>query len=317
MKITITIFLLSTIILFSCAKDNKDKGISDKTEIANLMNEKMELPAGSFTIDPDNVEIDNSITITPTSGITPLSPGQQMNNQISFTAPNGKVNAVGMRFGTSGPIYFTSINTNGATSGTGTVPFSLESDICNDLSSICHDIKCYEFAMTTEGKISKSNIRDVAILCGDCNEPSCQGLVDASDCDVGGSGVVSSFSITDGTGLVTDVTTSCTYTPPPVGGGFNDAISLRDDNSGSFLSIANVGTSGTYTFVEHGGGDVTIPQIGFIAYSDPSDFNTSYYPYSQITGTGSWSGNTFTVSGTMEDYNNSNTYNFTATVVCD
>ncbi len=112
----------------------------------------------------------------------PLFPGTQMNTSISFNAPNANVTAVGMRFGDTGPISFAPINTGGARSGTGSFDFELTPEICLDLASICHHIRCYEFALTDAGKISAANTQEVTLICRDCNEPSCQDFVDPADC---------------------------------------------------------------------------------------------------------------------------------------
>jgi len=182
---TIHVFSIALLlVLFSCKKDDGgNDGISDPQEVANLMNDNLILPAGFFTVDPSTATVDNSVVVQAGgSGVVPITGGQSMTNSIAFSAPNGNINAVGMRFGTTGPIYFVPVNTNGATSGVGNFDFLIDAGICNDLSEICHDIICYEFAQTTAGAISASNIRDVAMLCGNCDEPSCQGLVDEADC---------------------------------------------------------------------------------------------------------------------------------------
>ncbi|WP_378177180.1 YfaP family protein [Aquimarina sp. SS2-1] len=186
MKNFYLITIIGLLFCYSCSEDNGDSGnpgISDPAQIANIMNDNLVLPAGSFVVDPSTAQIDESITIgNGSSAVVPIASGQAMTNSISFNAPNGNVNAVGMRFGTTGPIYFVPINTNGATSGAGNFDFLINQGICADLSQVCHDIKCYEFAQTSAGNISRGNIRDVAMLCGNCDEPSCQGLVDPADC---------------------------------------------------------------------------------------------------------------------------------------
>ncbi len=183
--------LFSILILISCGSDGDgdNEKISDPDQVARLMNDNLILPPGHFIVNPDDVEVDESITIINTANSTiPIDSGQSMSNPITFNAPNGNVNAVGMRFGTSGPIYFVPIETNGANSGTGVFDFLITQGICDDLSEICHDIRCYEFAQTTSGQISAANITDVAMLCGNCDEPSCEGLVDTSECISGEDG---------------------------------------------------------------------------------------------------------------------------------
>ncbi|MEW4925038.1 hypothetical protein [Algibacter sp. 2305UL17-15] len=158
-------------ILLSCGEDGApNAGTSDEAEVALKMNKNLVLPPGFFEVNPDDVEIDNSVTVSSgDSQKVEISSGMTMTNSISFSAPNANVNAVGMRFGTTGPIYFVPINTSGATAGTGLFGFQITDGICDDLSSICHDIKCYEFAQTDSGKISAANIQEVTMVCGNCD----------------------------------------------------------------------------------------------------------------------------------------------------
>lgn len=74
----------------------------------------------------------------------------------------------------------------GGSGGTGNLAFQIPADICSQLSSICHQIQCYEFAVTDAGTISRANIMDVAMQCGNCDEPSCQQLIQG--CQGGGGG---------------------------------------------------------------------------------------------------------------------------------
>lgn len=260
MKINYLCFSLIMILLFSCGEDDGgDSGASNPADVAKLMNENLILPAGSFEVDPSSVSIDDSIIINDSGGNSiPLNSGQQMTNQISFNAPNGNVNAVGMRFGTTGPIYFVPINTGGATAGTGNFQFALQAGICDDLSSICHDIKCYEFAQTSAGAISRGNIRDVAMLCGNCDEPSCQGLVDASDCGgLSGADGNPRFNLTwsgstDLDLVVTDPNgASISFlSPSSNSGGTLDVDCVGDCLNGNSENITwpNTGPKGVYSF---------------------------------------------------------------------
>ena len=54
-------------------------------------------------------------------------------------------------------------------------------EICDGLSQICHDIKCYEFAQTSAGTFTASDVEYLAAACGKCDEPSCQDLI--GECD--------------------------------------------------------------------------------------------------------------------------------------
>ncbi|MGA1525617.1 MAG: hypothetical protein ACO4CZ_16755, partial [Planctomycetota bacterium] len=76
---------------------------------------------------------------------------------------------------------------SGGSGGTGNLAFQVPADICSQLSSICHQIQCYEFAVTDAGTISRANIMDVAMQCGNCDEPSCQQLIQG--CQGPGGGV--------------------------------------------------------------------------------------------------------------------------------
>lgn len=144
------------------------------------LNRNLSLPPGSYTVNPDDMEIDNSVIIDPgPSGRMPLNTGTQLNGQVTFTAPGGNVVGAGMRFGDSGPVNIVPVaGGQGMTNGTINVPFSVSGSTCDNLSQVCHDIKCYEFAVTDDGKISKANIRDIALMCGNCDEPSCASLID-------------------------------------------------------------------------------------------------------------------------------------------
>ena len=258
--ISLSLALFVSLCIISCGGSDSDPvgdGISDPTEVANLMNSALQLPPGTFTVDPNQVEIDDSITITSNNNATiPIAGGQSMTNNISFNAPNGNVNAVGMRFGTSGPIYFVPINTQGSTSGTGSFDFAMLATICNDLSKICHDIKCYEFASTSGGQISRANIRDVAMMCGNCDEPSCQGLVDPSDCGLSGQDGSPRFNLTwngnsDLDLYVTDptgTTISFTNTTSSSGGSLDvDCTGNCSGGNSENITWPNGGPSGTYT----------------------------------------------------------------------
>ncbi len=144
---------------------------------------------GSYTL--DDPPTDNSITVgSNASGYAEARGGDSLNVVLTFDAPNGNVVGGGIRFGPSGPIVVVSIPAaEGQASGTLNFSIQIPSSICNNLSSICHDIKCYEFAVTDIGAVSRANINDVALACGACDEPSCQSLLtscEVVDCGVGG-----------------------------------------------------------------------------------------------------------------------------------
>jgi hypothetical protein len=133
---------------------------------------------------PELVEppIDESITLmepAASSEPQPIEPGQVITVEIPFEAPNGNVVAAGIRFGDEGPIRQIQIpEAEGETSNVLNFQFEVPADICDDLADICHDIVCYEFAVTDVGEISAANIMQLGLVCGDgCNEPTCQQLL--------------------------------------------------------------------------------------------------------------------------------------------
>ena len=185
-KINIALYLIILGVLMACSEESPE-GISNQAQVESNLNSGLILPPGSFTVDPDQegVAVDNSISVGTNSGAPmALQVGTTVNANIPFNAPNGNVTAIGMRFGTNGPINFVPINTDNATSGTGSFQFQVTPELCNNLSKICHDVRCYEFAYTSAGRISQSNLTQLALLCGDCDEPSCRGLIDQEVCTI-------------------------------------------------------------------------------------------------------------------------------------
>lgn len=289
MKKIILLTILS-VFLMGCPGDDGDGLISDPVEVANQMNANLIISApGAFTVDPSTTGVDNSITISPTSGTTPIMAGQSMTNQIGFNAPNGNVSAVGMRFGTSGPITFVPVDTNGSTSGTGSFSFLIDGGICEDLSQICHDIRCYEFAQTSAGNISAANIRDVAMLCGNCDEPSCAGLVDPEDCDVnpgGGGGGLGSGSFNFGP---TGSQSGDTFCDTSSLGGLVSIV-----GSNATLIARGVGASGSASF------SIDPYTGGCTSCAGMQITTNSGEQYIAVSGSGSWSGSTFSFNATLK-----------------
>ncbi|WP_298555483.1 hypothetical protein [uncultured Algibacter sp.] len=305
------LFIVLMMVLFTCGEDSVDK-ISDEAEVALQMNEKLVLPPGAFQVNPDDVEIDNSVTINSNgSGTVPISAGATMNNYISFNAPNGNVTAVGMRFGTSGPINFVPINTSGATAGTGSFSFQITPEICDNLSSICHDIKCYEFAQTDEGKISKSNIQEVAMLCGNCDEPSCAGLVSQADCS-GDTGYATISSSLTGD-LTASIFINCIYNPPT---NQSDISTCFDEDDRWCASVRDVGESGNVTFNPDDPFDFeNDPYFTLTNYGDTENASDDI-TYRLQSGTGSWNDGTFSYNVMVKSDENPTIYSVTGTFIC-
>lgn len=133
----------------------------------------------------ENPEVDPSVEVSgnnSSGGMGEVTPGGTMNVSISFNAPNANIVGGGIRFGANGPIQVVTVpDAMGQTSGTLNFAIQVPPSVCNNLSQICHDIQCYEFAVTDAGNISAANINDVALACGNCDEPSCQDLLDSCD----------------------------------------------------------------------------------------------------------------------------------------
>jgi hypothetical protein len=114
----------------------------------------------------------------------------------------------------------------GSSSGTGSVSFTVPQNICANLSSICHQIICYEYAVTSAGTISRGNIMQVAMQCGNCSEPSCQQLIQG--CSGGGS---SPYQGTWAGGYSGNCGGNCI--PPVVSGGWTFTVSATGAINGS------------------------------------------------------------------------------------
>lgn len=158
---------------------------SGSTDPSAKLNSGVVLPdEGAALEDPgtdSTVIVSAGSSPTPTSP-APAQPGDVINVQIPFQAPQGNVIGAGIRFGTSGPIRVVEIPAaKGQTSGVLTFDMQIPSSICGNLSKICHDIKCYEFAVTDAGLVSAATLAPMALMCGGCDEPSCQSLLDCTD----------------------------------------------------------------------------------------------------------------------------------------
>jgi hypothetical protein len=145
--------------------------------------ESVVLPSGSYEI-PDP-ETDDTISVPAGGGPSQdIQPNVPTKVALAFNAPQGNVVGIGIRFSPTGPVKVVPIPAaQGQSSGTLTSQMQLPQSVCGNLSSICHSIKCYEYAVTSIGKISKANITQVAIACGNCSEPSCQSLLQSCTLD--------------------------------------------------------------------------------------------------------------------------------------
>lgn len=284
--------------LMSCKQDESPKG-----DPAAVLNEEIILPEGSYQVDPEELETDNSIMLGGgSSTTTPITVGSKSAVQISFSTTKKNIIAAGMRFGDSGPVNMVPIPTaKGNTSGSLTVPFTVSQSTCDKLSSICHDIKCYEFAMTSDGKISKANIRDVALLCGNCDEPSCVDLINPP-CPTGGGGGGGTGA---GTGKFNFRGTNYSGTSACTSVG--DVIAT---SSGSSAAIYNV-SSGSYTLQDYAGS-------GFDINTDPYILiNAGGTIYASKSGTVSKNNGSISFNIVVTDIINETTYTASGSMSCN
>lgn len=107
---TTTLFVLILLMTFVTSCKKEDDNVNDNSEqAASILNENFSIQrTGTFTIDPANATVDNSVSVFPTGGFerVPLRPGESMKNQIAFQSPNNNITAIGMRYGNSGSITF-------------------------------------------------------------------------------------------------------------------------------------------------------------------------------------------------------------------
>ncbi len=158
-------------------------GLSGEQAEAHLTAQILLPDEGETLQDP---AVDDSIELGGSAGAggmpSAVMPGEMVTVSIPFNAPNGNVVAAGIRFGANGPIRTVPVGgAQGQTSGTLQFQMQVPPSVCGDLSQICHDIKCYEFAVTDAGRVSRANINSIAMACGDCDEPSCADLLMCDD----------------------------------------------------------------------------------------------------------------------------------------
>lgn len=186
MKRTILLLpLLASCSVYEGDSDTDDPTVGSETDAA--VDGPFEIPSVQSVL--DDPPTDPSVSLGPIDGSVPpleVYPGDRITVNIPFTAANQNVVGAGIRFGSVGPIAVVPVpGAQGTASGTMQFDVVIPPDICDDLGQICHDIKCYEFAVTDVGAISAANIADLALACGNCDEPSCQDLLTSCqlDCD--------------------------------------------------------------------------------------------------------------------------------------
>jgi hypothetical protein len=208
--------------------DGDGDGITDD-EAEGMINDALGLPPGSYTIDGD-AEVDPSITVTPSGAPGDLYPDTGTTVGTTFSSPTANIVGSGIRFGDTGSINVVPFPGGAQQSGTASLTFTVPSSICSMLGNICHSISCYEFAVTDIGTVSTANITQIAMACGNCDEPTCQGLLMACeepiDCDPECD--PSTEACIDGTCMPLDATTSCALRDPSCCPGEDDSCTAPD-----------------------------------------------------------------------------------------
>jgi hypothetical protein len=138
----------------------------------------------------DAPPVDESVAVSGVDGTSdgsaPVHPGDVLTVRLAFEAPNGNVVGAGIRFGDDGPIRTVDIpGARGATEGVLEFDVQVPASVCDDIARICHDVRCYEFAVTDAGAVSVANINDIGLVCGGCDVPSCQDLLDCEPAATG------------------------------------------------------------------------------------------------------------------------------------
>jgi len=177
MKKTLVILFIG-ILFFGCSKSDKSSTndpIIENIEAAEIMNENLQLPSGTVTVNPDDLEKADDVTLQPDTGEPmQITTGETYTTNIAFNAPNGNVTHAGIRFGDSGLVNMVPLeDLQGVNNGTLNFPFSISQGTCSLVNNLCHPVRRYGYAMTSDGKITSESIMDVVLICGPCDEPSC------------------------------------------------------------------------------------------------------------------------------------------------
>lgn len=174
----LTIILFSFSLFYGCGK-------SSSTVDATSLNEGLTVSvSGSSQHDISEYKEDASIDLSNASagGKMAISGSSTINITREFTAPNKNVSGAAIRFGDAGPLTVIPLKTKGQSNGILNYNVTIPSSVCDKMSQICHNIKCYEYAVTDVGTISRANVTDMAIKCGACSEPSCADIVNCGGC---------------------------------------------------------------------------------------------------------------------------------------
>ncbi|UXP33411.1 hypothetical protein N6H18_05525 [Reichenbachiella agarivorans] len=188
MKNLLTYGLVCLTLFFTSCLLNREEDEKPKGE--DVLNEEIILPAGSFSVDDDQLTRDPGLTISSgtSSAAVRVEEGQTISASITFSSADANVTHAGIRFGNSGKSWLIPISAaKGYSSGTLSFSMGIPSGLCDQIKSICHDVKCYEFAVASAGgssyRISNENINELVLGCGACDDSSCKELAVGCSCD--------------------------------------------------------------------------------------------------------------------------------------
>lgn len=161
--------------LHGCSEDEASSNAPNPAEEALNQLFREQFPEGAPG--PDQRDEANNLAsqVMPEGNLTP---GQGV--LIGVGLDMDEVDAICVSFGTPDnpwcvPASSMRVNSDNMAAG---LMLSIPPDLCDQLSRICHDIRCYESARTSAGLITRSNVNQLAMICGGCDEPSCQPLLD-------------------------------------------------------------------------------------------------------------------------------------------
>lgn len=160
----------------SSDKDDETEVVVSEAELALNAWLQAQYPEGHA---PTGSSVPATQDPDPGSGVSPVYPGQQLQPAVTNPDIGGGVVSMCVAFGSpsSGwciPVEDEDVDVDG---NTASLDFTLPPELCENLSQICHDIRCYEFAETEAGTFTAADVEYLASACGQCDEPSCQELI--------------------------------------------------------------------------------------------------------------------------------------------
>jgi hypothetical protein len=117
--------------------------------------------------------------VSPGAGfipVIPLEPGGVLSVSVAYESANASVVAAGVGFSSGGPILKVPMAEGGAR-GSLSLSIGFPEDLCDRLGAECRSVSCYEYAITSQGKVSAPTVVPMATACGQCTEPTCAALL--------------------------------------------------------------------------------------------------------------------------------------------